>query len=70
MCRKTIKSSIAIDRATEGKVLTVALKGGQTGYVDINRRDYEPLSYPLFFQNGELGWGDVDSVDFCSIGYW
>ena len=54
-------ANIAIDRATGRKVLTVALKGGKTGYVDINRRDYEPLSYPLFFQNGELGWGDVDS---------
>jgi len=54
-------ANIAIDRATGGKVLTVALKGGQTGYVDINRRDYEPLSYPLFFQHGELGWGDIDS---------
>jgi hypothetical protein len=54
-------ANIAVDRATGGKILTVALKGGQTGYVDINRRDYEPLSYPLFYQNGELGWGAEDT---------
>ena len=53
-------ANIAIDRATGGKVLTVALKGGKTGYVNIDRRDYEPLSYPLFYQNGELGWGSED----------
>ena len=46
-----LKLMLSIDRATGGKVLTVALKGGQTGYVGINRKDYETLSYPLFFQN-------------------
>ena len=54
-------ANITVDRATGAKVLSVSLKGGHTGYVDINSRKYEPLCYPLFFQHGELGWGDVDS---------
>ena len=37
------------------------MKGGQTGYVDLNDERYESLSYPMFNQHGELGWGAKDS---------
>ena len=52
---------ITNDRATGSKILTISEKGGTTGYVDINSDRYEPLSYPVIFQNGEKGYADYDS---------
>ena len=54
-------ANIAIDRATGGKLLSVTLKAGGTKSININSNEYEALSYPLFYQHGEIGWGDFDS---------
>jgi hypothetical protein len=54
-------ANITVDRSNGKKILTIAMKGGQTGYVDLNDERYESLSYPMFNQHGELGWGAKDS---------
>ena len=58
-------ANITVDRSNGQKILTIAMKGGQTGYVDLNDERYESLSYPMFNQHGELGWG-VKDMPFIS----
>ena len=54
-------ANITVDRSNGEKILTISMKGGQTGYVDLNDERYKSLSYPMFNQHGELGWGAKDS---------
>jgi hypothetical protein len=51
---------ITSDRASGSRILTISLKGGCTGYIDMNSSDVEPLNYPIIYQHGEPGWSIAD----------
>ena len=48
---------IADTASGQARVLRCNVKNSTTQFVKLESPLYEPLSYPLFFQRGEKGWG-------------